>query len=271
MKNLYTLLVAFFVVNIYSQEIEEPKTVVPENPENLIVDSIDIQSGTIQSLQKTQEEIDKLDEQSKKLTNEYKDTIVEYEILNKYDNQLERITISQAEEIANITRQIEDLDDTNKYVLPLLERMVITLRELIEIDVPFLLDERMSRLEELEDILFKANFSTAEKFRKIYEAYQIENEYGRTIEAYSSSIDIEGINLAAQFFRLGRLNLYYMTPDGDETGYWNKNTNSWVHLGGKYADEIDSALKIAYKQAPPDFINLPVQGVEKLPVQGDEK
>ena len=144
MKNLYTLLVVFFVVNIYAQEIDEPKTVVPENPENLVVDSIDIQSGTIQSLQKTQEEIDKLDEQSKKLTNEYKDTIVEYEILNKYDNQLERITISQAEEIANITRQIEDLDETNKYVLPLLERMVITLRELIEIDVPFLLDERIS-------------------------------------------------------------------------------------------------------------------------------
>ena len=119
MKNLYTLLVVFFVVNIYAQEIDEPKTVVPENPENLVVDSIDIQSGTIQSLQKTQEEIDKLDEQSKKLTNEYKDTIVEYEILNKYDNQLERITISQSEEIANITSQIEDLDETNKYVLPL--------------------------------------------------------------------------------------------------------------------------------------------------------
>ena len=52
-------------------------------------------------------------------------------------------------------------------------------------------------------------------------------------------------------------------PDGDETGYWSKDDNNWVHLGGKYSDEIDSALKIAYKQAPPDFINLPVQGVEK--------
>ena len=58
MKNLYTILVVFFVVNINAQEIEKP--VVPENPENLVVDSIDIQSGTIQSLQKTQEEIDKL-------------------------------------------------------------------------------------------------------------------------------------------------------------------------------------------------------------------
>jgi Protein of unknown function (DUF3450). len=199
MKNnilIFTLI--FFGIFTFAQE--EPKTVVPENPEQLVNDSIDIQSGTIKNLQQAQERIDKLDTESKRLTNEYKDTIVEYEILNKYDNQLERITISQAEEIANITKQIEDLDETNKYVLPLLERMVITLRDLIEIDVPFLMDERMARLEELEDILFKANFSTAEKFRKIYEAYQIENEYGRTIEAYSGSIDVDGINLAAPVF-----------------------------------------------------------------------
>ena len=260
-NNILIFTTIFFGIFTFAQE--EPVTIVPENPEELVSDSIDIQSGTIKNLQQAQERIDKLDNESKRLTNEYKDTIVEYEILNKYDNQLERITISQAEEIANITKQIEDLDETNKYVLPLLERMVITLRDLIEIDVPFLMDERMARLEELEDILFKANFSTAEKFRKIYEAYQIENEYGRTIEAYSGSIDVDGINLAAQFFRLGRLNLYYMTPDGGETGYWDKNKKTWVHLGGKYSDEIDSALKISYKQAPPDFINLPVQGVEK--------
>jgi DNA repair exonuclease SbcCD ATPase subunit len=263
MKKLNTLFLLFFVIHSYSQDIDQNITTVPENPESLVGDSIDIQSNTIENLQKSQAQIDKLDAESKKLTNEYKDTIVEYEILNKYDNQLEKITINQAEEIANIKRQIDELDNTNKYVLPLLEKMVISLRELLEIDVPFLADERYARLEELEDILYKANFSTAEKFRKIYEAYQIENEYGRTIEAYSSSIEIDGVNLAAQFFRLGRLNLYYMTPDGDETGYWNKNINEWVHLGGKYADEIDAALKIAYKQAPPDFINLPVQGVEK--------
>ena len=263
MKKIYSLTLSLFFINSLSQESEEPVIIVPENPEELVVESIDLQSGTIESLQKTQAQIDKLDTESKKLTNEYKDTIVEFEILNKYDNQLERITINQAEEIANITKQIDDLDETNKYVLPLLERMVITLRELIEIDIPFLMDERISRLEELEDILFKANFSTAEKFRKIYEAYQIENEYGRTIEAYSGSINIDGVNLGAQFFRLGRLNLYYMTPDGDETGYWDKNKGSWNHLGGKYSDEIDSALKIAFKQAPPDFINLPIQEVEK--------
>ena len=152
MKKLNTLFLLFFVIQSYSQDTEQNITTVPDNPESLVGDSIDIQSNTIENLQKAQAQIDKLDAESKKLTNEYKDTIVEYEILNKYDNQLEKITINQAEEIANIKRQIDELDNTNKYVLPLLEKMVISLRELLEIDVPFLADERYARLEELEDI-----------------------------------------------------------------------------------------------------------------------
>lgn len=256
MNKVFNFLIFFTVISVNAQ-------VVDDNPEKLVDETIQKQSLTIESLQVAQEKIDKLDAESKKLTNEYKDTVVEYEILNRYDNQLQKITESQAEEIKNLLDQIDSLDETNKYVLPLLERMVFTLRDLIELDIPFLLDERILRLEELESILYQANFSTAEKFRKIYEAYQIENEYGRTIEAYSGNININGVNLAAQFFRLGRLNLFYMTPDQDETGYWNKDTNSWLHLGGKYSDEIDSALKVAYKQAPPDFITLPVQGVKK--------
>ena len=106
-NNILIFTTIFFVIFTFAQE--EPETIVPENPEQLVNDSIDIQSGTIKNLQQAQERIDKLDTESKRLTNEYKDTIVEFEILNKYDNQLERITISQAEEIANITKQIEDL------------------------------------------------------------------------------------------------------------------------------------------------------------------
>jgi hypothetical protein len=50
-------------------------------------------------LQSIQKRIDALDTESKKLTNEYKDTIVEYEILKNYDDQLEKITQSQFIEI----------------------------------------------------------------------------------------------------------------------------------------------------------------------------
>jgi hypothetical protein len=255
MKIFTIILSILFSYSVFGQSISEN--------EKLVDQSIANQGSIIESLQATQKRIDSLDAESKKLINEYKDTIVEYEILKNYDDQLEKITENQFVEIQSFIDQIESLDETNKYVLPLLERMVVGLRELIQIDVPFLIDERIARLEELESILYQANFSTAEKFRKIYEAYQIENEYGRTIEAYSSSINIDGIILAADFFRLGRLNLFYRTPDGKETGYWDKQENNWIHLGGKYADDIEAGLKIAYKQAPPDFINLPVMEVER--------
>ena len=79
MKNNILLFTALFI-GIYAFTQEEPTTIVPENPEKLVNDSIDIQSGTIKNLQQAQERIDKLDSESKRLTNEYKDTI---EILTK--------------------------------------------------------------------------------------------------------------------------------------------------------------------------------------------
>ena len=259
MKKLIIIPIFLFTVSVIAQDNQSISSEPKVDTEALVKKTIDIQSRTIKKLQSNQVEIDNLDFETKKLVNEYKDIVLEYQILKKYDDQLEQITLSQLEEINDLSSQIESLDETNKYVLPLLKRMTESLRTVIELDVPFLLKERYTRLEELENILFKANFSTAEKFRKIFEAFQIENEYGRTIEYYSGSLDVKGQELAVDFFRLGRLNLFYKTPDGGETGYWDKGSKSWNHLGGKHKDAIESAIKIAMKQSPPNFILLPIQ------------
>ena len=56
-------------------------------------------------------------------------------------------------------------------------------------DIPFLLDERMSRVKDLDDLIIRADVTTAEKFRKIFEAYQLEAEFGKTIESYHGTYD----------------------------------------------------------------------------------
>ena len=89
-----------------------------------------------------QQEIDKLDERSKKLYFEYKDTLNEYNSLKRYDDQLSNIINSQIKEIENINNQIESLDTINIDVLPLLDSMVNSLEKFISYDIPFLIEER---------------------------------------------------------------------------------------------------------------------------------
>ena len=141
--------------------------------------------------------------------------------------------------------------------------MVDSLNKFISLDIPFLINERQSRLNNLDKLIIRADVTTAEKFRNIFEAYQLEANFGKTIESYQGFLNIEGNERAVDYFRLGRLGLYYRTPNGRETGFWNTNTKKWVHKGSSLDDEIKSALDIANRQAPPNFIKLPVKPLEK--------
>ena len=208
-----------------------------------------------------QNKIDELDIESKKIYFDYKDTLNEYNSLKNYDDQLAQIIEAQIEEISSINEQLESLDTINIDILPLLKRMVDSLSKFIEIDIPFLIDERIERVKDLDQLIIRADVTTAEKFRKIFEAYQLEANFGKTIEAYQGFLDIDGDERAVDYFRLGRLGLFYRTPNGRETGYWESNSKAWIHMGSSLDDEIKAALDIGNRQAPPNFINLPLKPI----------
>tara|TARA_B100001939_G_scaffold335621_1_gene337814 strand:+ start:126 stop:881 length:756 start_codon:yes stop_codon:yes gene_type:complete len=248
MKKIYILLGFVLSFSINSQEIVD----------EAILTQVDASNESI----KLQEQINKLDEESKKIYFEYKDTLNEYKSLKSYDDQLSKIVDQQATEIQSILAQIDSLDDINIDILPLLKRMVDSLKLFIGYDLPFLLDERTKRVNDLDVLITRADVTTAEKFRKIFEAYQLEADFGRTIESYDGFIDIDGIEKAVEYFRLGRLGLFYRTPDGKETGYWNANIKDWQHEGSSLNANLKSALDIANRQSPPNFINLPLKPVD---------
>jgi hypothetical protein len=234
--------------SLISQEIVDNTINLSVESSNLSVDA--------------QEKIEELDEISKKLYFDYKDTLNEYKALKSYDDQLSKIIDAQFAEIANINNQIDSLDDINIDILPLLKTMTDTLRKVINIDIPFLKEPRIDRVNNLDELLLRADITTAEKFRKVFEAYQIEANFGKTIENYPGYIVLNGAEVAVDFFRLGRLGLYYRTPNGKETGFWNLNTNDWSHEGSSLDDDIKVALDISNRQSPPNFITLPLKPVE---------
>ena len=250
MKYTYkTLLLSFLcIIEIYSQEIVDTTIDLSVESSNLSIDA--------------QEKIEELDEISKKVYFEYKDTLNEYKSLKNYDDQLSEIIDAQFQEITNINQQIDSLDDINVDILPLLKTMTDTLRKVIEFDIPFLKDGRVQRVNSLDELLLRADITTAEKFRKVFEAYQIEANFGKTIENYPGYITLNNNQIAVDFFRLGRLGLFYRTPDGNETGFWNLESNNWSHEGSSLDTNIKAALDISNRQSPPNFITLPLKPIE---------
>ena len=192
----------FFSSSMFSQEIVDQTISTQVEASNV---SIEIQN-----------KIDELDIESKKIYFDYKDTLNEFNSLKNYDDQLSQIIDAQILEIADINDQLDSLDSINIDILPLLKRMVDSLNKFISLDIPFLIDERQSRLNDLDKLIIRADVTTAEKFRNIFEAYQLEANFGKTIESYQGFLNIEGNERAVDYFRLGRLGLYYRTPNGRE-------------------------------------------------------
>ena len=141
-------------------------------------------------------------------------------------------------------------------------KMIAGLEKFVSLDVPFLQEERTDRVQALKVMMDRADVSNSEKYRRVLEAYQVENEYGRTIEAYSATVDIGGEKKTVDFLRIGRVALVYQTLDSKTQQIWNQSLRKWEELPSEYASSIKQGLKIAKKQSAPNLLTLPVQAPE---------
>jgi hypothetical protein len=119
--------------------------------------------------------------------------------------------------------------------------------------------ERSERVGRLREMMERSDVTAAEKFRRVIEGYQIENDYGRTIEAYKGSTQVNGNELEVDFLRIGRVALMYQTVGGATTGAWDTASGAFVELpAATYQKQVSDGLKIARKQVAPDLLIVPV-------------
>jgi hypothetical protein len=211
------------------------------------------QVKTEQAAQASQKRITQLDEEATGMLAEYRQATAEAAGLKAYNDQLATQVKSQQDELTTMTRQLGEIETTSREALPMMQKMVATLAQFVKLDTPFLPEERSNRIAQLQDMMTRADVSVSEKYRRIVEAYQIEIEYGRTIETYQGKVADKTVD----FLRAGRVSLLYQSLDGGETGYWDADAKNWTR-DDDYSDAITAGLKVARKQAAPDFIRLPV-------------
>lgn len=206
-----------------------------------------------------QRSIDQLDQQTRDNYEAYTADLRQAELMEAYNRQLSRMVEDQARELADIEAQLVSLAETEQATLPLLVRMQDMLEQFVARDLPFLTEEREQRVERLARLMDRADVSLAEKYRQILEAYQIEAEYGRTLEAWTGALQQGGKNREVTFLRLGRVALYYQTLDGEESGRWSRARNDWETLEAEYDWPIRKGINMARQQSVPELLELPVE------------
>ncbi len=206
----------------------------------------------------SQVRIDQLSEQTRNALLEYRQAVTEADRLEQYNTQLERLVASQESEVDTVKGELAELAVVQREIFPLMTQMVSGLDQFVSLDLPFLPQERVERVDGLQQLMGRADVSTAEKYRRILEAYQIEIDYGRTLEAYRGIVEIQGQPVTVDFLRFGRLALLYQTLDRNQTGAWDSDSGTWVALADRYRQPVANALRIARNQSPPDLVMLPV-------------
>lgn len=227
-------------------------------------DAVDASAKGNEAAAEAQERIDTLSGDVDALATEYRTGLQQIRALDVYNKQLQSMIASQEDEKKDLGRQIEEVTHVGRAVLPMMDRMVDTLSRFVELDVPFLAEERANRIRGLREMMKRADVTISEKYRRILEAYQIENEYGRTIEAYAGDIQQDGKTISVDFLRVGRLALLYQTLDGQLSGMWDPEKKDWKPLGGRYRIPIRRGLQMAQKQTAPDLLEIPLPPPETV-------
>jgi hypothetical protein len=221
--------------------------------------AIQVAVDTNQASAAAQVRIDSLSTQTDNMTGEYRNLLNQIESLRSYNKQLEDVVTDQRVQIESINLEMTTLEQTNRAVVPMIIEMVDALGKLIEADLPFKKEERLERVVTLEGMLGDSDFTTAEKYRKVTEAYSIELDYGSTVDSYGGTLPS---GKQVDFLRVGRTTLIYQTLNQEVSGWWNPTKNDFETLDRKYNSEVKEAIRIAKKQASPNLAGLPVMGAE---------
>ncbi|MFN2328243.1 MAG: DUF3450 domain-containing protein [Chromatocurvus sp.] len=228
------------------------------------LDSIlDVSEEKTEAARQSQARVDRLADETRDLLSDYKSVMKQVDGLKVYNARLQSQIDNQNRRIADIDESIEQVTVIQRQMTPLVVRMVDGLERFVELDVPFHIEEREQRIRFLRENLDRSDVSVAEKFRQVLEAYKIENEYGRKLDAYKGSVEIDGTERDVNFLRVGRIALVYQTTDTELSGAWDQESRSWVQLDrGEYRSAIMQGLRIARQEASIDLMNMPIPAPE---------
>ena len=227
-------------------------------------DVVALQTQAVKSELATQQKIDALHRQTQKRVAEQQRIERELGQVQAYREHLAAMVRKQEVQLQALQSQIDRIDDTETAVLPLLAEMAETLARFVELDVPFLLEERRRRAASLQAMLDDPEITVGEKYRRLMTGYHEEAKYGTNLQTYRDVLTLDGHERNVELLRVGRIALIYRTPDGREFGAWDPAGRRWVALPREHAGALRTAFRVADKQIAPELLSIPLPPPEPL-------
>ncbi len=222
-------------------------------------------AASISIRQKTQTELDKWEKKKIQLIAEYERLKQEEAFLDKVNKNLIAGKSRHENNLKSLVLRRKESLKIQKDMLPFLCNAVSELKDLISQGLPFLKEERETRLEKLEKIINDPDTGVAEKYRKTMEALFIEAGYGDTSEVLCEKIDVSGHEVLENVLRLGRISLFALSLDHKSAAYFNIIQNKWLVLDKKYIKPVYSAMEISRKRRTAELVSLPIGRLEAKP------
>jgi Protein of unknown function (DUF3450) len=207
--------------------------------------------------QQSQEKINDIVEGTRSLEDQYRAINKETDGLRVYNELMRAQTDGQKATLDDIALSMDQVDVINRQIVPLMTRMIDGIEQSVALDVPFLMDERADRIEELKAIMERGDVTVAEKFRKVMEAYQIELDYGNSVDTYEQQLTFNDETRVYNILRIGRIGLYFQSEDASITGRWDNDAREWVE-DDSARSEVRKGLQMANQQIAPELIVIPV-------------
>lgn len=226
---------------------------------------LSVEKTRIDASAKSQKKINRESDKASDLLSDYKAVLKVVEGLEVYNGLLQKQLDDQNQELGQLEKSLNDVSLIERQIVPLMVRMIDSLDQFVQLDIPFLPKERADRVARLKKMMERSDVTAAEKFRRVLEAYQIENDYGRTIEAYKGTAEIAGKQREVDFLRIGRTVLIYQSINREHTGMWDQQAHGWKELPAEiYRNTVSKGLKVARKQIAPDLLMLPIKAAEAV-------
>jgi len=124
-------------------------------------DLTDLELNALAQGAATQETINASDDEQTVLASEYRNTLNTLSNIQTYNQQLRDTIQQQQEEAALLRDQIERIGSLEQDIVPLMVEMLNALENFIELDLPFLLEDRRNRVKRLRALMSDPNLANS--------------------------------------------------------------------------------------------------------------